>query len=297
MSLLTGMYTGQKIHIENYDKNIHLNDIICFGCKNKIIAKKGNINIHHFAHSIDTKCIIIRDSDCKTPWHILWQNIAKPEYLEKIIINDEKMHIADIVNDENLIIEIQHSNLSVDKIQSRELFYNHMIWILDGTDKINKDNNTCSEKCSNYFTTSNNFDIIKVSPRFWNFMKKKKFIDVGTGLYEIITQCSNNFYICKFIEYEDFLNKYYKNILKTSIETTIDILNNFTSNKYDEGIEYVYTKNNLSLDAYTQKEINYCEKTNTFYGPGTYYLRSDLFKIGFVFDKNQKKWIQDKYNI
>lgn len=296
MSLLTGIYNGQKIHIENFDKNIHSNNVVCLGCKNKIIAKKGAINTHHFAHLSSSKCEITRDSDCKTPWHILWQNIAKTEYLEKIIINDKKMHIADVFNDNNLIIEIQHSNLSVEKIQDRELFYQRMIWILDGTNKINKENNTCSAKYSNYFTTTNNYSVIKVTPKFWNFMNNKKYIDVEDGLYEIITQCSNNFYICKFIEYKDFLNRYYKNILKTSIEETVDILNNFTSNKYEEGIEYEFTKNYFFLDVNTKKEINYCEKTNTFYGPGTYDLRCDLFKIGFVFDKNIKKWIQDEYN-
>ena len=88
MSLLTGIYNKTQLHIDKYCKNIHHDKVICCACNNILIAKKGNINMHHYAHDKNTDCIIKRDNDCKTPWHILWQNIAKPEFLEKYMNND-----------------------------------------------------------------------------------------------------------------------------------------------------------------------------------------------------------------
>ena len=77
------------------------------------------------------------------------------------------------------------------------------------------------------FTTTNNYEIIRVTPRFWSFIKKKMYIDTGFGLYEVIKYIDNNFYICKFIKYSYFLDLYYKNIIKNSLEETCDILELF----------------------------------------------------------------------
>jgi competence CoiA-like predicted nuclease len=183
MSLLISICDKKQLHIDEYCKNIHRNKITCCACDNILIAKKGKINLHHFAHKKNADCVIKRDNDCKTPWHILWQNIAKPEYLEKFMGKNGKMHIADIVNEKNITIEIQHSNLSPEEIENREEFYGNMIWILDGTNTIT-DNDMISSKYSVMFTTTNNYDIIKVSPKFWRAMNKKKYIDSGFGMYE-----------------------------------------------------------------------------------------------------------------
>jgi hypothetical protein len=124
------------------------------------------------------------------------------------------------------------------------------------------------------------------------------YIDTGFGLYEVIKYIDNNFYICKFIKYSYFLDLYYKNIIKNSLEETCDILELFNENKYNSDITSF--TNNILSDLYnsTTKKYYYCEKTDTFFGPGTYAMRADLFKIGYNFDKNTKKWIiksQDEY--
>ena len=42
-------------------------------------------------------------------------------------------HIADIKTDSGLVIELQHSSMSLEEMQSRENFYKKMIWIIDGS--------------------------------------------------------------------------------------------------------------------------------------------------------------------
>ena len=290
MSLLVGIFDKTQLHINKYCKNIHQNKVMCSACNNILVAKKGNINMHHYAHDKNTNCVIKRDKDCKTAWHILWQNIAKPEFLEKYINNDGKIHIADVINEKNMIIEIQHSNLSQEEIEKREKFYDNMIWILDGNDvvKISDEEYICI-KYNKMLTTTNNYEIVKITKKFWTKINKKAYIDIGFGMLEIIKHIGNNFCICKNIKYIDFLDKYYKNILISSIEETYDIL--YYHNELEkESYSIKKVPGGMDNERYTKKEVIYCENTNSFYGPGTYNLRDFFYSLGYIFNKNTKKW-------
>lgn len=46
-------------------------------------------------------------------------------------ITGEK-HVADVKTIGGLVIELQHSAMSLEELRSREAFYGHMIWIVDG---------------------------------------------------------------------------------------------------------------------------------------------------------------------
>jgi hypothetical protein len=64
-------------------------------------------------------------------------------------IKDGVKHIADIFNsDKNLVIEIQHSNITPVKIKEREDFYDNMIWLIDET--TNHCNNCKNDICKDY---------------------------------------------------------------------------------------------------------------------------------------------------
>jgi competence CoiA-like predicted nuclease len=93
MACLTGLFNNNILHINQYNRHIHANNVKCRSCDNILIAKKGKIVIHHYAHGIGSECTIKRDSDNKSPWHLLFQNIVKPYYLERPIIKyDKKTH-------------------------------------------------------------------------------------------------------------------------------------------------------------------------------------------------------------
>ena len=121
MSLVTCLYNNEKMSIKDFhelDDKEKRNKITCNCCNTKLIAKLGQIKMHHFAHENAIECDSFRTTDSMTFWHQYWQSFVDTKYFEHVIIKDGKKHIADIYNsDKNLVIEVQHSNISPQKIQ------------------------------------------------------------------------------------------------------------------------------------------------------------------------------------
>ena len=105
----------------------------CPCCNTEVIAKCGNIKLHHWAHKNLKNCDEWYEM---TAWHLEWQN-SFPLHCREVVIQDgDEKHRADIkIN--NLFIEFQHSSLSAKASELRESFYgkqtNQLIWIIDGT--------------------------------------------------------------------------------------------------------------------------------------------------------------------
>jgi len=105
---------------------------ICPCCGNDLVAKCGEINIHHWSHK--KKC----DDywwENETEWHRSWKNRFPREWQE-IIHKDEsgERHIADVKTPNNLVIEFQHSSITPEERRSRNKFYNlnsQLIWVID----------------------------------------------------------------------------------------------------------------------------------------------------------------------
>ena len=103
---------------------------VCPSCGSKLVAKCGEIVIHHWAHM--KKC----DDhwwENETEWHRNWKN-EFPDEWQEIIHYDEsgERHIADVKTSEDWVIEFQHSAISKEERNSRDSFYNKLIWIVDG---------------------------------------------------------------------------------------------------------------------------------------------------------------------
>ena len=103
----------------------------CPCCDNDLVAKCGEIYIHHWAHK--KKC----DDhwwENETEWHRNWKNKFPKEWQE-IIQKDEsgEKHIADVKTSNGWVIEFQHSAIAREERDSRDYFYNKLIWIVDGT--------------------------------------------------------------------------------------------------------------------------------------------------------------------
>lgn len=108
----------------------------CPMCGAEMIARCGKIKIHHWAHKGKLHCDKWWESE--TPWHRNWKNNF-PEEWQEIIHKDSngEFHIADIKTPHGLVVEFQHSHISNEERNSREYFYKHMIWIVDGTRRKN----------------------------------------------------------------------------------------------------------------------------------------------------------------
>jgi len=100
--------------------------------------------------------------------------MVRPENVEVVIGN----HRADIVGNQSLVIELQHSAISPDEIQEREEFYKNMIWVLDAT--VFSDNFVIYKKF-NYSTFR-----WKWPRKSWDFANCPLILDLGNDrLFEI----------------------------------------------------------------------------------------------------------------
>jgi len=92
---------------------------ICPCCGNDLVAKCGEINIHHWSHK--KQC----DDHCReneTEWHRNWKNKFPKEWQE-VIQKDEssERHIADVKTPDDCVIEFQHSAIKPEERRPRQL--------------------------------------------------------------------------------------------------------------------------------------------------------------------------------
>jgi competence protein CoiA len=104
---------------------------VCPACDNPMVAKCGDVRIHHWAHRGGRGC----DSwwENETEWHRNWKNQFPINWQEVVhpAENGEK-HIADVKTDQEWVLEFQHSKIHPDEHKAREAFYQKLVWIVDG---------------------------------------------------------------------------------------------------------------------------------------------------------------------
>jgi competence protein CoiA len=103
----------------------------CPACGDQMVARCGNVRIKHWAHLGKLVCDPWWE---ETPWHRAWKGLFPVEWQEFVqhAPSGEK-HIADVRTDRGYVLEFQHSPLDPLERQTREAFYQQMIWIVDGT--------------------------------------------------------------------------------------------------------------------------------------------------------------------
>lgn len=104
----------------------------CPACENPMSAKCGTIKVHHWAHHKSMSC----DSwwEPMTQWHLDWQDKFPIAWREITLRNElsKEFHRADIYTSNGVTIEFQHSPLSSEEIEKRNLFYDKLIWVING---------------------------------------------------------------------------------------------------------------------------------------------------------------------
>ena len=96
-----------------------------------MIAKCGSRVRHHWAHASRRNCDPWWENE--TDWHREWKNRFPGECREVSHTSaDGEVHRADIKTPTGIIIEVQHSPMTDDERESREAFYQNLVWILDG---------------------------------------------------------------------------------------------------------------------------------------------------------------------
>src|SRR5258708_18657300 len=103
----------------------------CPACDQTMNAKCGPVKIWHWAHKGRHTC----DPWCEneTEWHRTWKGHF-PKHWQEIVHradNGEK-HIADVKTDQGWVIEFQNSPIKSEERQSRDAFYDKLVWVVNG---------------------------------------------------------------------------------------------------------------------------------------------------------------------
>ena len=100
----------------------------CPMCDGDVISKCGSIKVWHWAHKI-LDCD--HWSEPESEWHLKWKSHASQMFTEITIEHSGIKHRADLLLPDETVVELQHSNISVESIAERETFYGKMIWLFD----------------------------------------------------------------------------------------------------------------------------------------------------------------------
>ena len=118
-----------RIDISNAEKG---GTFYCPICGGSVIIRDGQINAKHFAH---------RSGSCTdnwhydmSEWHRRMQSHFNEQYREVVVTNGSSVHRADILV-EKTVIEFQHSPISTDEFNDRNLFFTRLgyriAWVFD----------------------------------------------------------------------------------------------------------------------------------------------------------------------
>lgn len=105
----------------------------CPFCHSEMIARCGEVRVHHWAHKSKSDCDPWWEPE--TDWHRDWKNEFPLRWQERILRDEatNEKHIADIFTLAGLTVEVQHSHLEPEERRAREAFYKNILWIVDGS--------------------------------------------------------------------------------------------------------------------------------------------------------------------
>ncbi len=104
---------------------------ICPSCGSDLIAKCGELKVNHWSHKGNRNCDPWWENE--TEWHRSWKSNFPKEWQEIVHFDESgEKHIADVKTKNGWVLEFQHSFLSQEERQSRNLFYQQLVWVVDG---------------------------------------------------------------------------------------------------------------------------------------------------------------------
>jgi len=103
----------------------------CPACDEAMIAKCGKVKMWHWAHKGRRTCDIWWENE--TAWHRAWKD-RFPERWQEVVhkADNGERHTADVKTDQGWVIEFQHSPIKPEERQSRDNFYEKLVWVVDG---------------------------------------------------------------------------------------------------------------------------------------------------------------------
>lgn len=100
---------------------------LCQCCGKELIAKCGEVRIHHWARKGNHSCDPWWENE--TEWHRAWKGQFPVNWQEVVYqAEDGEKHIADVKTDTGWVIEFQHSYIKPEERRSRDAFYKKIVW-------------------------------------------------------------------------------------------------------------------------------------------------------------------------
>ena len=153
-----------------------------------------------------------KDESCDTwyepesYWHLHWKMTFGKENAEIVIKKDGKWHIADVLTDNDVVIELQNSPIQKDVIRKREEFYGkRMLWLINGVHF--KHNFSFWE--SEDENSKNLFCNWRYARRSWEDVQRQVFIDFGEDtLFWVGDGMGRSWGKGQYVPKEKFIEKY-----------------------------------------------------------------------------------------
>lgn len=192
-SLVTGIFTDPNTNTKSI---VHVREVgakqrphmTCKFCKEKIHAKQGDVYDWHFAHSKEAQCDESpeKQASSMSTWHRDFQLACKPELIEVCIKNGNNVRMrADVYDHENGIVwEMQHSDLSCEKIMEREKFHIEMKLELQWVVDLTSHDDILQAKCQTLETGQPCY-ILRSNKKWTEHTTCKMFFDTVFGLFQV----------------------------------------------------------------------------------------------------------------
>jgi hypothetical protein len=251
MSILISYLDGdptKRLHINDYDKIVHKGRVKCPE-GHDVVGKKGEKVIWHYAHTKGQECKAAREMG---PWHKWWQDRVEPDCLEIRMKRNGVLHIADMQNGDDTVVEFQKSVVKPEIIREREEFYGDMIWVF-----------CCTELVSKVVAQRGRFMKLKITQgsRYFLEARKKTFLDFDRkGVLELLsvdsTKKSNTILFVRIWTLAEFDAVYMRGCLKEKAPGRAD-RQPYVFDEIDESFEQAKKSLNFKQTQKTQKS---CKK-------------------------------------
>jgi competence CoiA-like predicted nuclease len=223
----------------------------CHLCGEKVLSRCGEIKVWHWAHFKGKSC----DSwyEPETQWHRSWKLTFGKENSEIKIIKEDCWHVADVLTEGKVVIELQNSPIQKDIIRRREEFYGErMIWLINGIEF--RDNfyiKDWDNKLNWWNPQKNNFKHREVKKMFkweyprksWENTQRHIFIDFhDKSLFWVHKGMGTKRGEGKYVSKQEFVSKYGGDYKKH-----LSLFRNWTLN---------LNRNNLRLEGIKEKNIH-----------------------------------------
>lgn len=103
----------------------------CPGCQRDVIAKCGNVMVHHWAHLGQRVCDPWWENESE--WHRNWKSNFPLDWQEIVHkAEDGELHFADVKTAHGWVLEFQNSPIDATERISRNSFYPKLVWVVNG---------------------------------------------------------------------------------------------------------------------------------------------------------------------